>query len=128
MFENYDVRYLYMPASLNRDFSVRIFDTLVATLNSYNKLPRAIIVLIESDFKNMGETTESFDISISWLLANFYRAIALKKVKLKSKCFCTCEPKFLFLTPFPTASSYDINGKDSQLRCWFNRCKRFTYE
>ena len=121
MFNNDNVKYLHSPLILSDNILVRVNDALVQTLNSYLKLPRIVLVLIERDFRKLGESNEAIEHCVFSLLTQFYRIIEGRKDDLPAKSFRATEPTFLFIKPVPLADTLDILGKDKQLGRGFNR-------
>ena len=68
IFDNYDVKYLSTPVALNGNVLIKIRDALVDGLNSFNKLPRVTLVLIDRDFPKFSEFADLMEKGFSLVI------------------------------------------------------------
>ena len=112
MFDNYNIKYMFIPIMVSSNILIRIRDAFVDGLNSDNKLPRVVLVIISRDFKKFTELPGLCEGGAALLLTQLFGAVEKRKQQLNKNCYRASEPKFIILKPVPLYENMDVLGKE----------------
>ena len=105
--ERYDLKYIFTPVATETNFLLRILNALVGMINLTLKLPRILILMLDSNFVRITAGYGHTERAIAWLVSHFIIKIEECKSKLLKKAFRKTEPKILIMKPTLRAASYE---------------------
>ena len=118
---NYDLKFIFTPVHADPNFILRVTNALAGMLNQTSRLPRIIILLLDSDFMRITVGYTMTEKAPALMISQLVVDIGKRKSQLLKKQYKETEPKFLVMKPTLRAEGYDdLRGGRNQRRI-FNR-------
>ena len=126
LYEYFDVHSFYpiLGDRLNRSGGnpiIRMYNSFMEAINTFNKLPKYIIVVFDYNFIKEVDTKQDIDLMLLWLMKEIMKNIEIRKDQLPKKAIDPVSPKLVFTKMLPMSQQMDQTNQFKAKRRLFNK-------